>query len=63
MRRPDCGISPIIGAVVAEFVTAEDRLGFFIGFSTSFSKIWQAFAGLVVLVALSLLMFRTVVRV
>jgi NitT/TauT family transport system permease protein len=48
----------IIGAVVAEFVAAEHGLGFFIMFSTSFFKIPQAFAGLVVLVALSLILFR-----
>lgn len=48
----------IIGAVVAEFVAAEHGLGFFIAFSTSFFKIPQAFAGLAVLVALSLLLFR-----
>jgi len=48
----------VIGAVVAEFVAAERGLGFFIAFSTSFFKIPQAFAGLVVLVALSLVLFR-----
>jgi NitT/TauT family transport system permease protein len=48
----------VVGAVVAEFVAAEHGLGFFIAFSTSFFKIPQAFAGLVVLVALSLVMFR-----
>jgi NitT/TauT family transport system permease protein len=48
----------IIGAVVAEFVAAEHGLGFFIMFSTSFFKIPQAFAGLVVLVTLSLVLFR-----
>jgi len=48
----------IIGAVVAEFVAAEHGLGFFIAFSTSFFKIPQAFAGLAVLVALSLVLFR-----
>lgn len=48
----------IVGAVVAEFVAAEHGLGFFIMFSTSFFKIPQAFAGLVVLVALSLALFR-----
>jgi NitT/TauT family transport system permease protein len=48
----------VIGAVVAEFVAAERGLGFFIAFSTSFFKIPQAFAGLVVLVALSLMLFR-----
>jgi NitT/TauT family transport system permease protein len=48
----------IIGAVVAEFVAAERGLGFFIMFSTSFFKIPQAFAGLAILVALSLGLFR-----
>lgn len=48
----------VIGAVVAEFVAAERGLGFFIAFSTSFFKIPQAFAGLVVLVAVSLILFR-----
>jgi NitT/TauT family transport system permease protein len=48
----------IIGAVVAEFVAAEHGLGFFIAFSTSFFKIPQAFAGLAVLVTLSLALFR-----
>jgi NitT/TauT family transport system permease protein len=48
----------VVGAVVAEFVAAERGLGFFIAFSTSFFKIPQAFAGLVVLVALSLVLFR-----
>jgi NitT/TauT family transport system permease protein len=48
----------VIGAVVAEFVAAEHGLGFFIMFSTSFFKIPQAFAGLAVLVALSLVLFR-----
>lgn len=53
----------IIGAVVAEFVAADSGLGYFIGLSTSFFKIPQAFAGLIVLVLLSLAMFRTVVWV
>jgi NitT/TauT family transport system permease protein len=50
----------VIGAVVAEFVAAEKGLGFFISLSTSFFKIPQAFAGLVFLVALSLILFRAV---
>ena len=50
----------IIGAVVAEFVAAEKGLGFFIAFSTSNFRIPTAFAGLVVLVAISLAMFRLV---
>lgn len=48
----------VIGAVIAEFVAAEHGLGFFIMFSTLFFKIPQAFAGLAVLVALSLAFFR-----
>lgn len=48
----------VIGAVVAEFVAAERGLGFFIMFATSFFKIPQAFAGLAILVALSLILFR-----
>ena len=50
----------VIGAVVAEFVAAEKGLGFFIAFSTSFFKIPQAFSGLVILVLLSLTLFRIV---
>jgi NitT/TauT family transport system permease protein len=53
----------VVGAVVAEFVAAEKGLGFFIAFSTSFFKIPQAFAGLVVLVAISLILFRLVTLV
>jgi len=48
----------VIGAVIAEFVAAEHGLGFFIMFSTSFFKIPQAFAGLAMLVVLSLVFFR-----
>lgn len=50
----------IIGAVVAEFVAAEQGLGYFIQFSTSFFKIPQAFAGLIFLSAVSLLLFKSV---
>lgn len=50
----------VIGAVVAEFVAAEKGLGFFIAFSTSYFKIPQAFAGLAVLVTISLVLFRMV---
>jgi len=46
-----------------EFVAAERGLGFFIAFSTSFFKIPQAFAGLIVLVVLSLILFRLCVIV
>jgi NitT/TauT family transport system permease protein len=50
----------IIGAVVAEFVAAEEGLGYFIQFSTSFFKIPQAFAGLIFLSIVSLLLFKSV---
>lgn len=50
----------IIGAVVAEFVAAEAGLGYFIQFSTSFFKIPQAFAGLIFLAIISLLLFKSV---
>jgi NitT/TauT family transport system permease protein len=50
----------IIGAVVAEFVAAEQGLGYLIFFSTSFFKVPQAFAALTLLVALSLCFFRAV---
>lgn len=50
----------IIGAVVAEFVAAEEGLGYFIQFSTSFFKIPQAFAGLFFLAVISLLLFKSV---
>ncbi|BFM48665.1 ABC transporter permease [Marinomonas sp. THO17] len=50
----------IIGAVVAEFVAAEEGLGYFIQFSTSFFKIPQAFAGLIFLSIISLLLFKSV---
>jgi NitT/TauT family transport system permease protein len=51
----------VIGAVVAEFVAAEKGLGDFILFSTSFFKVPQAFAGLAVLVGISLGLFGLVV--
>ncbi|MEO1019773.1 MAG: ABC transporter permease [Pseudomonadota bacterium] len=50
----------VIGAVVAEFVAAENGLGYFILYSTSFFKVPQAFAALFVLVAISLALFRLV---
>jgi NitT/TauT family transport system permease protein len=53
----------VIGAVVAEFVAAEKGLGYFIAFSTSNFRIPAAFAGLVVLVAISLGLFRGVILV
>ncbi|WOI55805.1 ABC transporter permease [Palleronia sp. LCG004] len=50
----------VIGAVVAEFVAAEAGLGYFIQFSTSMFRLPQAWAGLAVLVALSLALFQAV---
>ena len=50
----------VIGAVVAEFVAAEKGLGYFIQFSTSMFRLPQAWAGLVVLVAMSLLLFQAI---
>ena len=42
------------------FVAAEDGLGYFIQFSTSFFRIPQAFAGLFFLAVVSLLLFKSV---
>lgn len=53
----------VIGAVVAEFVAAEKGIGYFIQFSTSFFKLPQAWAGLGVLVLMSLLLFQLVALV
>ena len=50
----------VIGAVVAEFVAAEVGIGYFIQFSTSMFKLPQAWAGLVILVAMSLTLFQAV---
>jgi NitT/TauT family transport system permease protein len=50
----------IIGAVVAEFVAAEEGLGYFIQFSTSYFKIPQAFAGLIFLSVISLILFKSI---
>lgn len=51
----------VIGAVVAEFVAAEAGVGYFIQFSTSMFKLPQAWAGLIVLAAMSLILFQAVV--
>lgn len=48
----------VIGAVVAEFVSSDKGLGYFIQFSTSFFKLPQAWAGLVLLVTMSLTLFQ-----
>jgi NitT/TauT family transport system permease protein len=50
----------VIGAVVAEFVAAEKGIGYFIQFSTSMFKLPQAWAGLAILVAISLILFQAV---
>jgi NitT/TauT family transport system permease protein len=50
----------VIGAVVAEFVAAEKGIGYFIQFSTSMFKLPQAWAGLVVLLVMSLVLFQAV---
>ncbi len=50
----------VIGAVVSEFVAADVGIGYFIQFSTSMFKLPQAWAGLVILVALSLILFQSV---
>lgn len=50
----------VIGAVVAEFVAAELGIGFFIQFSTSMFQVPQAWAGLIILVIMSLTLFQIV---
>ncbi|WP_083232579.1 ABC transporter permease [Endozoicomonas atrinae] len=50
----------IIGAVVAEFVAAEQGLGYFVQFSTSYFKVPQAFAALFFLAAVSLILFKLI---
>lgn len=50
----------VIGAVISEFVAAEKGLGYFVQFSTSYFKIPQAFAALVFLSAVSMLLFKSV---
>ncbi|OEF25555.1 ABC transporter permease [Vibrio rumoiensis] len=49
----------VIGAVISEFVAAEKGLGYFVQFSTSYFKIPQAFAALVFLSAVSMLLFKS----
>ncbi len=51
----------VIGAVVAEFCASEAGIGYFIQFSTSMFKLPQAWAGLFVLAAMSLILFQLVV--
>lgn len=50
----------VIGAVVAEFVAADKGLGFFIQFSTSMFRLPEAWAGLLILVVMSLTLFQSV---
>ncbi|OWJ73871.1 ABC transporter permease [Haematobacter massiliensis] len=51
----------VIGAVVAEFCASNAGVGYFIQFSTSLFKLPQAWAGLFVLAAMSLILFQAVV--
>lgn len=53
----------VIGAVVAEFVSAQRGLGYFIQFSTSYFRINQAFAALAILAAMSLCFFQFIALV
>lgn len=50
----------IIGAVISEFVAAEKGLGYFVQFSTSYFKIPQAFAALMLLSIISLALFQAI---
>ncbi len=50
----------VIGAVVSEFVAAEKGIGYFIQFSTSMFKLPQAWAGLLLLIIMSLVLFQIV---
>lgn len=50
----------VIGAVVAEFVAAEKGIGYYIQFATSLFKLPEAWAGLGILVVMSLLLFQSV---
>jgi NitT/TauT family transport system permease protein len=50
----------VIGAVVAEFCASDAGIGYFIQFSTSMFRLPQAWAGLLVLAAMSLLLFQLV---
>jgi NitT/TauT family transport system permease protein len=52
-----------VGAVVAEFVAAEQGLGYFIQFATTYFKINQSFAALLILVAINLLAFQIVTMI
>ena len=58
-----CVTLAVIGAVVAEFVAAQRGLGYLILYDTSLFKVPQAFAALVILVGVSLLLYRLVVWV
>ena len=50
----------VIGAVVAEFVAADTGIGYFIQFSTSMFRLPEAWAGLGILVVMSLALFQCV---
>ncbi|MBP7564993.1 MAG: ABC transporter permease [Burkholderiaceae bacterium] len=55
-----CITLAVIGAVVGEFVTSEDGLGYLILFSTSMLRMPQSFVALGVLVVLSLLLYQLI---
>jgi NitT/TauT family transport system permease protein len=55
-----CVTLAVIGAVVAEFVASQRGLGYLILYDTSLFKVPQAFAALVILVALSLSLYQAV---
>ncbi len=50
----------VIGAVVGEFVTSENGLGYLILFSTSMLKMPQSFVALAILVVLSLVLYQVI---
>jgi NitT/TauT family transport system permease protein len=58
-----CVTLSVIGAVVAEFVAAQKGLGYLILYDTSLFKVPQAFASLVILVCVSLLLYQAVMTV
>ena len=58
-----CVTLAVVGAVIAEFVAAQKGLGYEILYTTSMFKTAQAFGALVILVALSMLLYQLVAQV
>lgn len=58
-----CVTLAVVGAVIAEFVAAQKGLGYEILYTTSMFKTAQAFGALVILVALSMLLYQSVIWV